>query len=60
MSKPRMRHCFFCGEELGVHAYADPYDTCGKPECDREAANTQQQEREDAHRDLDELMGWNR
>ncbi len=40
MSKAaKMRHCFNCGEELGVFAAVDydELDTCGKRECEREA-----------------------
>lgn len=33
----KMRHCFFCGEELGAYADYDPLDTCGKRECERKA-----------------------
>lgn len=55
---PKMRHCFFCGEELGVFDYHEPLDTCGKPECDRAARDARQEEREEAHRDLNERMGW--
>lgn len=34
----KMRHCFFCGEEIGFYADYDPLDTCGKGECNREAS----------------------
>lgn len=54
----KMRHCFFCGEELGVYADWDPLDTCGKAECDREARNAAREEWEEAHRELDRRMGW--
>ncbi len=58
MGKPKMRYCFNCGEELGEYAYHDPLDTCGKRECDRAAREGAEQEREEAHRRLDDDMGW--
>lgn len=57
-SKGKMRHCFFCGEELGVYADHDPLDTCGKAECNREANNAAREEREEAHRELDRRLGY--
>jgi hypothetical protein len=33
----KLRHCFFCGEEIGFYADYDQLDTCGKRECEREA-----------------------
>jgi hypothetical protein len=54
----RMRHCFFCGEELGVYAEYDPLDNCGKPECTRAVREVIEAEREEAHRKLDDDMGW--
>ena len=59
---PRMakqRYCFNCGEDIGIHADYDPLDTCGKPECMREARHAFAQEREEAHERLDRDMGWN-
>jgi hypothetical protein len=38
--------------------YYDRRDTCGKLVCEREARDAAQEEREEAHRDLDESMGW--
>jgi hypothetical protein len=58
MATPRMQRCFYCGAEIGVMAYAEPFDTCGKPECDREAAAAQRQERDEAHEQLDRDRGW--
>lgn len=55
MSTARMRHCFYCGEELGVftsHDY-DPLDTCGKRECEREA-------RAEAREQIEEDRDWGR
>lgn len=54
----KMRHCFNCGAELGVYADYEPLDTCGSPQCEREAMNAFREEREDAHRELDERRGW--
>ena len=53
-----MRHCFNCGEELGRYADFDRMDHCGHPACSREARTCAAEEREDAHRDLDDRMGW--
>lgn len=56
--QPKMRHCFYCGEELGGYADYDPLDTCGKRECDRASKDQLGMDREEAHRRLDEDMGW--
>lgn len=56
--EPKMRHCCNCGEELGVYADYDRYDTCGKRECDRAVRDDLAQEREEAHEQLDRDMGW--
>lgn len=53
-----MRRCFNCGEELGRYREHYPLDTCGKPECEREARSAQMQEREEAHYQLDQDRGW--
>lgn len=57
---PKMRHCFYCGAELGVYSDAnyDALDTCGKPLCDREARDAARAERQEAHDRLDDDMGW--
>ena len=55
---PPMRYCGCCGEKLGRSHYRDPYDTCGKPECDREARSEARADREEAHERLDRDMGW--
>ena len=60
MGQAKMRHCYFCGEELGVYADYDRLDTCGKPECERDARDCAQAEREEAHERLDRDMGWDR
>lgn len=56
---PKMRHCFYCGEELGVYADYDQLDDCGKSECSRAAHDARRAEREEAHERLDDRMGWN-
>lgn len=57
---PKMRHCFNCGEELGVYADYDPLDDCGKQECQRAARDAYAEEREEAHEQLDRDNGWDR
>lgn len=55
-----MRHCFFCGAELGFLAASeyDALDTCGARECERAARDERQRERDEAHDELDRQMGW--
>lgn len=56
-----MRYCFYCGEELGVYDdFGERYETCGKRECERAARDSQAQEREEAHEQLDREMGYDR
>jgi hypothetical protein len=56
----KMRHCWYCGGEIGVYEAKNyhPTDTCGQPECEREARYAAQAEREEAHERLDRDMGW--
>lgn len=58
MQKPKIYHCFNCGAELPPSRFHDQFDTCGERECDREARNAMQAEREEAHEQLDRDMGW--
>jgi hypothetical protein len=61
MTTRKMRYCFFCGAELGYLLAVlewQPSDTCGAIECEREARAAAQEEREEAHRKLDEDMGY--
>lgn len=58
MANPKMRHCFYCGEELGVSSWYDRFDHCGKQECAREAQYAERGEREEAHAQLDRDLGW--
>ncbi len=60
MAISKMRYCFTCGEEIGVYADYDRFDTCGKQECEREARHGRDQEREEAHERLDRDMGYGR
>ena len=55
-----MRHCFNCGAQLGRYRDYDPLDNCGQPGCQREANAQAREERFEAHRQLDEDMGWGR
>jgi hypothetical protein len=60
-NKPKMHHCFNCGEELGVYASQSCFnelEDCGKLECTRAARDCYQAEREEAHEQLDRDMGW--
>lgn len=41
----KMRHCFNCGDEMGVYADYDRLDTCGSRECNRAAQECAQEER---------------
>jgi len=57
--KKKMRYCFWCGEELGVDDFYDPYDHCGKRECAREADYAHRAD-EDERRRLAEEDGFSR
>lgn len=54
------RHCWACGESMGPidSRHYDRRDTCGKLECAREERDVYHEEREQAHHDLDDRMGW--
>jgi hypothetical protein len=56
----KMRYCWCCGCELGEieDRFYERSDTCGKPDCERERRDQDRYEREEAHRELDERMGW--
>ncbi len=51
--------CDYCGDEMGigVRGYREKL-TCGKRECERWARDEEQQERQEAHDQLDADMGW--
>lgn len=55
----KMQHCFNCGAELGVYdRLPGDHDTCGAPECEREARDAYVAERDEAHEQLDRDMGY--
>ena len=59
----KMQFCAYCGAELGV--YAKPsrdQDTCGAIECERWVRDEYEAraEREEAHREPDECVWWDR
>lgn len=56
----RVRHCPYCGEDMGFieDRYYERTDPCGKPSCNREAADVAREEREEAHDQLDREQGW--
>lgn len=56
--QPKMRHCFNCGDELGRYNDYHRFDSCGKPECQAEERVAHQQERDEAHEQLDHDMGY--
>lgn len=58
--KAKERFCPYCGDSLGVIEYRnyDRNDPCGKRECNRMAQDAANQEREEAHEQLDRDMGW--
>lgn len=60
MTEPKMRHCANCGAQLGLIEARnyDRNDTCGARECERAMRDMEAEEREQAHSDLDERMGW--
>jgi hypothetical protein len=56
----RMRHCWFCGDELGMieDRNYERTDTCGKLECNRETREAARADRDEAHEQLDRDWGW--
>lgn len=58
MAVPKMRHCFYCGAELGEYIDHDPLDTCGKRECERAASEHVRQQRDEAHEKLDRDLDY--
>ena len=56
----KMRHCWFCGDEIGAYEdrHYDRWDTCGTREGERETRAALREEREEAHRRLDDDMGY--
>lgn len=58
----KVRHCPNCGADMGFieNRYYDRRDTCGARECEREARDAAEAERDEAHERLDRDMGWDR
>lgn len=56
----KQRHCWHCGADMGFieNRFYDSRDTCGSAECERSARDADQQERDEAHEQLDREMGW--
>ena len=58
---PKMQHCAYCGEEMGVYVMPHgAHDICGAQECERYAREADAAEREEAHERLDAERGWGR
>ena len=60
--KGKVRYCWNCGEDMGFieNRYYDRMDTCGKRECEREARNAFEEERQRLHDAVDDYYsgGW--
>ena len=58
----KMRHCWYCGDELGEieDRHYDRTDTCGKRECERALREQFEEEREERHRQVDRDFGYDR
>ena len=52
------RFCFNCGASMGVYADYDRMDDCGKSECSRAVRECYEEQREEAHEQLDRDLGW--
>jgi hypothetical protein len=56
------RFCWVCGASMGFieDRYYDRRDTCESRECNREARDSHEEEREEAHRRVDREFdgGW--
>ena len=51
MSEPKMQHCDFCGEEMGIFKWSRRFDgplNCGSPECERDEREQERQADEEA------------
>lgn len=59
MATKKMKHCAYCGDELGMTENWDREpEACGKPECNREVRGMYDAEREEAHERLDRDLGY--
>ena len=57
--EPRRQFCAYCGKDMGLWTrFSDRDDTCGDPECDRYARDSERERRERAHEELDRANGW--
>ena len=58
----KVRHCWNCGADMGFieNRHYDRMDTCGSRECERAAGDAFAEEREEAHRQVDDYYngGW--
>ena len=60
MQKLKMHYCFNCGDELGAYGdfYGDRFEACSRGECQNAERDARQQEREEAHEQLDRDLGY--
>lgn len=56
----KIHNCEYCGEDLGcdVDKWPGEMVTCGKQECQRAERDFYQEQREEAHEQLDRDMGY--
>lgn len=58
----KVRHCWNCGADMGFieNRFYDRRDTCGQIECERAARDAYADERDEAHRAVDDYFdgGW--
>jgi hypothetical protein len=56
-----VRQCDYCGDEIpACERWGRIPVTCGKAECERWARDEEAMEREEAHRRLDDEMGYDK
>tara|TARA_Y100000815_G_scaffold232876_2_gene223861 strand:+ start:99005 stop:99214 length:210 start_codon:yes stop_codon:yes gene_type:complete len=55
----KVRHCWNCGADMGFieNRFYDRMDTCGSRECERAARDAFEEDREEAHRAVDDYYG---
>ena len=58
--RAKERFCCQCGASLGIieSRYYERSDTCGSVQCERDSRDNAYAERERAHQELDDNMGW--
>lgn len=58
----KIRHCWNCGADMGFieNRFYDRMDTCGAAACERESRDVYREERDEAHRAVDDYFdgGW--